>query len=296
MKGTLQLPPQSLHWLALQGDLELCEMVQFAQRALEKRNRAPKAVVEKAVGRGATARIADALFELGKAHALAFRTDCLTYTTRPAQELARAERTAQLAGAYLPENLRGRVAQIAQHASKQRARLTIASKALAVSADLEGPCGRAALTIITLLDLRGKKEQAIREYRRFISSNSQSAISGWAYVNLQAASIRLGRFDLTLSTSPSSSEATWPEACKALLELNRCTVAALLENESSLRRALQNLEIALPRDPKLARAFIQPIDQTRATLRLRGSRTTIACADLLDSFLSQLAGSNSHER
>lgn len=62
--------PRAFRWLALQGDAELCEYAAYAGKALSTSARAPKAVVEKAVGRGQAARIVKGLLGVGRSQLL----------------------------------------------------------------------------------------------------------------------------------------------------------------------------------------------------------------------------------
>jgi len=291
MKGTLQLPPQSLHWLALQGDLELCDMVQFAQRALERRNRAPKAVVEKAIGKGAAQRMASTFFDLGRAWARGIEGANPSYSDRPTPTVGAALRAAEVLLNRAPTEIRRRARRVLTCAPASRdGHFQAAMSALAISEALEAPNSRAALTRATLHDVAGDTAKGIQELAEFGRKCIHPALTSVAWVNLESAAIRCGRLDLALYVSSEMKVAaqTSPIPCLVAHRLNQIALSALLENERNLGRFLESLLDSIVLESRLGHEAASTVYRVRAELLTLRKKNVSRLIGIIDHQLGRI--------
>ncbi|MBI3820517.1 MAG: hypothetical protein HY286_17640 [Planctomycetes bacterium] len=80
MRHSNYRPPDALRWLALTSGAEACEVLEYAEKALKKSSRAPREVLEKAIGVGRREEVVKSVNNLGQVWMKSIQTPkCLNF-------------------------------------------------------------------------------------------------------------------------------------------------------------------------------------------------------------------------
>jgi len=275
MKGTLQLPPQSLHWLALQGDLELCDMVQFAQRALERRGHSRRADIYRAIGLGGSARVAAAFFDLGKAFLFQATNPDQYYSRRqallPSNAIATARRTLRSLEARHLDRAESVVSRLPRTAIEAK---IAAITALSVSAAIEGECGRSDLALCSAKAVIESPEAALSDLLRIQRRGTSPQMLPVLVVAIQRSATETGNLGVAFQVARGLPTSCWAQALdlRALFQLNLVNLSILVSDCRNIQSQVARLADLVSQCPAVVRPVRRSLAISHEGARAAGRR------------------------
>jgi len=226
--------PRAFRWLALQGDAELCEYAAYAGKALSTSARAPKAVVEKAVGRGQAARIVKGLLGVGRTLLLESCDSADHYVQgyrMSAQEAAREVAGLQRAGICT--------------------RSLSAKSCFLLSRSLEGRGGDADVLIGTLEYVGGRYSNAAKYWLSSSNHSTSSRAKACFYINSIPALIETRAIDSALAVPQGDCDYNCDSDISALAKMNKAVLAVYAGEPSSFLRNFEGFLEKVSSSPAL---------------------------------------------